>query len=108
MSVDRQLLKGTVITLILRLLSENDMYGYQMIKELEARSERMFSLNEGALYPVLHRLEKEGHIEAYWEESGGRNRKYYHLTKKGHALFSEKEQEWRTFSRSFDIVLGGA
>ncbi|MCL2078018.1 MAG: PadR family transcriptional regulator [Oscillospiraceae bacterium] len=105
MSYDGQLLKGTVSIMVLKLLSENDRYGYQIIKELEGRSDSVFMLNEGALYPVLHKLEKEGNISSYWEESGMRKRKYYHLTHKGSKLFESKRQEWLDFSSMVSKIL---
>lgn len=108
MLYDKQLLKGTVSIMVLTVLRENDMYGYQIIKELEQRSENVFSLNEGALYPVLHKLETDAYISSYWEESEqGRKRKYYHLTKKGAALYESKFREWQIFSKSVNMVLGG-
>lgn len=107
-SYDKQLLKGTVSTMVLKLLRENDLYGYQIIRELEQRSEKIFVLNEGALYPVLHKLETDGHIISYWEDGErGRKRKYYHLTAKGKTYLSEKLEDWMNFSRSMNLVLGG-
>lgn len=108
MPYDKQLLKGTVSIMVLTVLRENDMYGYQIIKELEQRSDNVFSLNEGALYPILHKLETDAYISSYWEESEqGRKRKYYHLTSKGTALYENKIREWQTFSKSVNMVLGG-
>lgn len=108
MHYDKQLLKGTVSIMVLTVLRENDMYGYQIIKELEQRSDNVFSLNEGALYPILHKLETDAYISSYWEESEqGRRRKYYHLTSKGAALYENKIREWQTFSKSVNMVLGG-
>lgn len=104
---DQQLLKGTVSIMTLKLLRENDRYGYEIIRELELRSENVFSLNEGALYPVLHKLEAEGHISSYWEEAEGRKRKYYHLTPEGSALFEAKQSQWEDFSNAVNKVLGG-
>jgi len=105
MAYDGQLLKGTVSIMVLKLLSENDCYGYQIIRELEKRSESVFLLNEGALYPVLHKLETEGHISSYWEETGGRKRKYYHLTPKGSTFFESKHREWQEFSAMVSKIL---
>lgn len=108
MLYDKQLLKGTVSIMVLTVLRENDMYGYQIIKELEQRSENVFSLNEGALYPVLHKLETDAYISSYWEDSEqGRKRKYYHLTPKGATLYESKSREWQIFSKSVNMVLGG-
>jgi PadR family transcriptional regulator PadR len=106
MAFNQELLKGTVSLLVLRLLRENDMYGYQMIKELDTRSANAFELNEGALYPILHKLEAGEYIAAYWESSEtARRRKYYHLTPRGGALLEEKASEWQRFSESVSAVL---
>lgn len=105
MSYDSQLLKGTVSIMVLKLLYENDRYGYEILRELEQRSENTFSLNEGALYPVLHKLENEGNILSYWEEINGRKRKYYHLTPDGAKLFDVKFDEWRSFIKAVNSIL---
>ena len=73
--------------LVLSLLAGEDMYGYQMIVELARRSDHTFEMKEGTLYPVLHGLERQGMVEAYEQEAPtGRQRKYYHLTRKGGAF----------------------
>ena len=67
--------------LLLKLLSTEDMYGYQIILELARRSSNVFEMKEGTLYPVLHGMEREGYVEAYEKAAPtGRMRKYYHLT----------------------------
>lgn len=92
--------------MILRLLKEEDMYGYQMIKELEERSEHIFSLKEGTLYPILHNLEKDGAIESFQKAAEtGRMRKYYHLTKKGSKALLAKKSEWDTFQGAVNKVM---
>lgn len=101
----RELIKGTTPLLVLAVLKQGDMYGYKIIKELEKQSEFVFSMKEGTLYPILHALELENHLESYWEEFDGRKRKYYHITKKGLCCLKEKEKEWKTFSLSVDKVL---
>ena len=107
MRISKELLKGTTGTLILSLLSKQDMYGYQLIKELELASDRTFTLKEGTLYPILHALESEGSVEAYWQEADGRKRKYYRITDNGRRQLQEKQQEWRLFRGAVDRVLGG-
>ena len=69
--------------LVLSLLSGQDLYGYQMITELERRSDHTFQMKEGTLYPVLKKLENSGYVTAYEAEANGRTRKYYHITQKG-------------------------
>lgn len=83
LKISKELLKGTTTLLILQLLKEGEKYGYEMSKELERRSENLFTLKEGTLYPILHNLESKGLIEAYWEETQlVHKRKYYRITKK--------------------------
>ena len=75
--------------LLLKLLSTEDMYGYQIILELARRSSNVFEMKEGTLYPVLHGMEREGYVEAYEKAAPtGRMRKYYHLTRAGRAALS--------------------
>ena len=94
--------------LVLSLLAGEDMYGYQMILELARRSNHTFDMKEGTLYPVLHGLEQQGYLEAYRQEAPtGRERKYYHLTRKGQGALREEEQAWRRYSGAVDDVLRG-
>ena len=94
--------------LLLKLIENEDMYGYQMIEELARRSDDTFTLKAGTLYPMLHDLEKAGLITAYEKTADtGRVRKYYSITKAGRAELSAKTREWREFSRALDKVLGG-
>ena len=92
--------------LVLSLLSNEDMYGYQMLMELARRSDHTFEMKEGTLYPVLHGLEKDGYVEAYQQEAPtGRMRKYYHLTRKGGAALKTEEEVWKTYSGAVNAVL---
>ncbi len=109
MKIDKELLKGSTTMLILKLLDSADMYGYQMTKELEIRSDNTFTLKEGTLYPILHSLESNKLIEAYWEDTeSARKRKYYKITKNGKKFLSEKEKEWARYAAGVRKVLGGA
>lgn len=84
MAISKELLKGTTTLLILQLLNEKDQYGYELTKALEQRTDNLFTLKEGTLYPILHALENEGMIEAYWEDTqSARKRKYYRITEAG-------------------------
>lgn len=106
MRINKELLKGTTSLLILQLLNEGDKYGYEMTKELENRSENLFSLKEGTLYPILHALENEQLIEAYWEDTESmRKRKYYHITEQGKKELIEKKKEWQTYANGVKRVL---
>ena len=106
MKPDKSLLYGSTTLLVLSLLSTGDKYGYQMIAELDARSDHTFALREGTLYPILHGLEKEGAVKAYTKEApNGRARKYYHITKKGLRLLEEQRQEWVDFTQKVNAIL---
>lgn len=97
------------VLLVLSLLAGEDLYGYQMIVELERRSEHAFTMKEGTLYPILHSLEKDGAVEAYQQESPtGRPRKYYHLTRRGAGLLARETEQWRSYVRAVDSVVGTA
>jgi PadR family transcriptional regulator, regulatory protein PadR len=109
MAVDKKLLKGSTAMLILRLLKAGDKYGYQLVRELEQRSNNVFTLKEGTLYPILHALESKGQIESYWQQSeSNRRRRYYHITDEGTRFLHERQQEWETFSQGVNQVLRGA
>ncbi len=108
MKISKELAKGSTALLVLSVISKRDMYGYQIIKTIGIESDKVFSLNEGTLYPILHSLESEECLEAYWCEAEGRKRKYYRITPKGLAELEGKEQEWKTFSMAVTKVLGGA
>ncbi|MCX7711560.1 MAG: helix-turn-helix transcriptional regulator [Clostridia bacterium] len=108
MKIDKSLVSGSTTLLILGLLKSNDMYGYQMIEELEKRSQNIFTLKAGTLYPILHTLEQQGMIESYdTETESARPRKYYRLTKEGKKLLEEKQIEWKAYSSAVNQVLGG-
>ena len=106
MKIEKSLLSGSSPLLILSLLKDEDMYGYQMVAELAKRSDDTFQLKEGTLYPLLHTLEKQGWIRAYSKLTpSGRERKYYRLTDDGRAQLEYKEKEWQLFSAKVNAVL---
>lgn len=96
---------GGLDLLILHLLAERDMYGYEMVTELSGRSNEVFQLKEGTLYPLLHRLEKEGSISAYEEKKEGRVRRYYRLTRKGGEKLRERTEAWERYAGAVNAVL---
>ena len=105
--MDRNNIEHTDL-LVLKLLSAEDMYGYQMITELERRSQNIFRMKEGTLYPILKKLENGGSVKAYSAQVSGRTRKYYHITEGGLRLMSEEEERWREYSKGMTSVLDGA
>jgi PadR family transcriptional regulator PadR len=98
-AIGRELKRGTLEMILLKLLAEREMYGYQLNTTLQRRSEEQFQLKEGTLYPVLYRLEDAGFIEARWEtQERGTPRKYYRLTEAGTGRLLTLMAEWRAFA----------
>lgn len=108
MKINRELMKGSTPTMVLSVIAGEDMYGYKIVKELEARSENVFSLKEGTLYPILHSLEDNGYVDSYWVDVQNKKRKYYHITGKGKAALKEKKEEWQAYSAAVGKVLNFA
>ena len=108
MSTDKSLLTGSTTMLLLKLLEDKDMYGYQMIEELSKKSDDTFTLKAGTLYPLLHSLEQQGMVISYdGNADSARIRKYYSITKKGKGLLADKKAEWRAYSSAVNQVLQG-
>lgn len=107
MKLNKELLKGSTNMIVLSLLEEKNMYGYEMIKELTVKSENIFEFKEGTLYPILHSLEEKNYITSYWDETGVKKRKYYSITKQGKKHLKEQKEEWKIFSGGVNQVLGG-
>lgn len=105
MPIDKTLISGSTSMLILRLLEEKDMYGYEMIETLESRSNHVFSLKAGTLYPLLHSLEDKHYLTCYEQEANGKTRKYYSLTREGRKYLQSKKEEWQEYSAAVASVL---
>lgn len=106
---DKTLTYGNVDMLVLKLIESRDMYGYEIIEELENQSEQIFQLSAGSLYPLLHNLESKNLVESYEAEVGskspGKPRKYYHITEYGRKYLQEKSQEWEKYSSAINRIL---
>jgi PadR family transcriptional regulator PadR len=108
MALYDQIRKGSTSTLILSLLSDEPMYGYQITQELQRRSEGYFHMKEGLLYPALHRMEQDGLLRSEWRRvEGSRRRKYYFITEKGRKALARSVAEWATFTEKLMGVIGG-
>ncbi len=108
MKIDKGLIGGSTLLLLLSLLEETDRYGYEIIKELEERSDKTFQFKEGTLYPVLHKLENQGFVQSYIAKGEtGKERKYYQITPKGKKQLVEEKKQWKVFSLSVNKVIGG-
>jgi len=107
MEIDKGLIGGSTVLMLLVLLKERDMYGYEIIKELKERSDNTFEFKEGTLYPVLHRMENSGVLKSRRKEAdNGKTRKYYALTAKGIELLDEEKKQWEAFTMSVNKVIG--
>lgn len=109
MSTLDQFRKGTTDIILLHTLRERPMYGYEIIQELETRSQGYFTFKEGLLYPALHDLERQGMLSSFWQETPqGRRRRYYQLTDQGRAALAPAIQEWTTFAGNLTALLSPA
>ena len=92
--------------MLLALLLNEPMYGYQIVKEVNKRSSGYFAFKEGTLYPALHRLERAKLIEGRWEDTPNSvRRRYYFITERGCAELAARQHEWQKFSRAMDSVM---
>ncbi len=97
--MNKEIMKGSIDILLLSLIQKEDLYGYEIAKRLKEKSNDLYSMGEGTLYPALQRLEKQKLITSYWGDSefGGR-RKYYSITEEGKKELSKKLSEWDLLS----------
>lgn len=103
--IEIQLKKGVLDLCVLALLSEHDGYAY----EIASRLAELIGMGEGTIYPLMRRLQAEGLVETYLEESpSGPPRKYYRLTEAGRASFVSQKAAWGSFARAVETILGGA
>ena len=105
--MDKALLSGSTAMLLLKLLEEQDMYGYQMIETLARRSDHTFDLKAGTLYPLLHTLETQGFVTAYDGMAAGRVRRYYHITDGGRAALAQQAGAWNAYADAVRGILEG-
>jgi DNA-binding PadR family transcriptional regulator len=106
MAMSNELFKGTLQTIILNLLDQNEkMYGYEITQKVKSITQGELLLKEGALYPALHKLEAEGLLETSTEIVDNRVRKYYSLSKDGEKEMSNKLQEAKDFISNLQLLL---
>ena len=96
MEMNKDLIAASATPLVLAILAEGHSYGYAIIKRVAELSGGHLQWTDGMLYPVLHRLERQGHVAAKWTASeSGRRRKYYRITREGRALLAAHRQQWQ-------------
>jgi DNA-binding PadR family transcriptional regulator len=104
----QHLTKSCNEALILAILADGKKHGYQLALELEERSDGFFRFNHGTLYPILHKLEKDGLIRGAWSDEGQRGkRKSYSLTAKGRRYSTDQAKSWGRFIKQFSKIVGG-
>ena len=108
MATDSSLFSGSMTMLVLKLLEEKDMYGYEMIDTLAQRSNNVFEMRAGTLYPLLRNLVNQKCLTSYEEEVNGKLRKYYSITLIGRKVLEEKQKTWHEYSSAVISVIGNA
>jgi len=112
MNVSKELVRGSLVPIVLKLLDERPMYGYEIVKLVNARTNGVLEWKEGTLYPTLHKLEADGLLKGEWRdapsisgEESARQRKYYLITRSGRAELKERTGEWAAFSNAVGLLL---
>jgi PadR family transcriptional regulator PadR len=104
--MDSQFLGSAIEMLILEVAAQGRTYGYEVAQTVAERSDGVFELKEGSLYPALHRLERQKLLRSIWGEADGRRRKYYELTDAGRAELAARKRSWFSFTAGVNGVLG--
>ena len=113
MTLSKNQVSGNTAMLILKLISDKDMYGYEMISQLEARSDHtlakrsdnVFELKVGTLYPLLHGMVQSGYLKCYSQEANGKLRKYYQITPSGKKYLAKMTEEWNRYASAVQNLL---
>jgi PadR family transcriptional regulator, regulatory protein PadR len=105
MEFNKDLIAASSTPLVLAILGEEDSYGYAILQRVRELSGGRMEWTDGMLYPVLHRLERLGHIEARWEVAeSGRRRKYYRITSQGRARLAEEREQWKAVNSTLQGI----
>lgn len=108
MSINKDLVAASSTPLVLAILAEGDSYGYAILKRVRELSGGALEWTDGMLYPVLHRLERSGLVEARWDQAEtGRKRKYYRVTDAGRAQLDEERRQWSTVDQALRNIWSG-
>jgi PadR family transcriptional regulator PadR len=105
MNINKDLVAASSTPLVLAILAEEDSYGYAILKRVRELSGGELKWTDGMLYPVLHRLERSGLVEARWDQAeSGRRRKYYRVTEAGREQLAEERRQWRTVDKALEKI----
>jgi PadR family transcriptional regulator, regulatory protein PadR len=106
MEINKDLIAASSTPIVLAILAEEDSYGYAILQRVREVSGGRMEWTDGMLYPVLHRLERLGHVEARWEVAeSGRRRKYYRITSQGRAHLGEERRQWQAVDATIRGIL---
>jgi PadR family transcriptional regulator, regulatory protein PadR len=109
MHIDKDLVAASATPLVLAILAEGESYGYAILKRVRALSAGELEWTDGMLYPLLHRLDRLGHVTTEWRTSPeGRRRKYYRVTDDGRAALADQRRQWETVTRTLNDVWPGS
>src|SRR5712671_6041055 len=105
MEFNKDLIAASSTPLLLAILAEKDSYGYAILKRVRELSGGHMEWTDGMLYPVLHRVERLGHVQARWEVAeSGRRRKYYRITSQGRARLAEEREQWKAVNSTLQGI----
>ena len=105
MEIHKDLVAASATALILGIIAEGDTYGYAILKRVSELSGGALAWTDGMLYPVLHRLERQGHVEGTWGAAEtGRKRKYYRITPQGRSQLAEQRQQWQAVDAALRTI----
>jgi PadR family transcriptional regulator PadR len=96
--IAKDLVAASATPLVLAILNEGESYGYAILKRIDELSGGALEWTDGMLYPLLHRLDRLGYVEANWDSPGGRRRRYYRITPRGRESLSEQRRQWEVVS----------
>jgi PadR family transcriptional regulator, regulatory protein PadR len=103
--LEKELVAASSVPLVLSILLEGDSYGYAIIQRVKELSGGKIEWTDGMLYPVLHWLERLGHVKARWEVAeSGRRRKYYRITSQGRARLAEEREQWQAVNATLQGI----
>ncbi|MHC4498258.1 MAG: PadR family transcriptional regulator [Planctomycetota bacterium] len=109
MKFESQLLKGIAPVVVLEILSRGKMYGYELSRAIEERSDNILTLGKGTLYPLLYNLEAKKLIKGKWESiDSGRQRRYYSITSRGKGELAKQKAQLKELTTGLNLVFGGA
>ena len=105
MEFNKDLIAASSTPIVLAILAEGDSYGYAIVQRVRESSAGRMEWTDGMLYPVLHRLERLGHLEARWEVAeSGRRRKYYRITSQGRARLAKEREQWQAVNSTLQGI----